>query len=269
MDSVLGQTVSPTEIVLVRDGLVYDALQETIDEYLERYGDLFTYVPLEQNGGLGNALRIGLENCHCELVARMDTDDVCVPDRFEKQLRYMEQHPSVDMVGGNIAEFRDSIKSIVDYRCVPSTNEEIYSRMKKRCPFNHQTVMYKKSAVLAAGNYQAFYLFEDYYLWIRMLIAGCTFGNLDEVLCYVRITDMANRRGGMKYFRSYKRLLRFMKQNRVITSVELAKYSVIRFSGYVLCSNKMRAWAYQKLLRRKNVNSTPSEEATVAEKDLR
>lgn len=254
LDSVLNQTVPPTEIVLVRDGLVYDALQETIDEYLEKYDRLFTYVPLDENGGLGNALRIGLENCHCELVARMDTDDICVLDRFEKQLNYLSEHPEVDMVGGNIAEFKDDVEKIIDYRCVPQTNREIYDRMKKRCPFNHQTVMYKKSAVLSAGNYEKFYLFEDYYLWVRMLIAECTFGNMGEVLCYARVSDMASRRGGMKYFKSYKQLLKFMKQNKVVTSFELVKYTIIRFGVYVLCSNKMRELAYKKFLR--NTNSS-------------
>ncbi len=251
MDSVLNQTVMPTEIVLVRDGLVYDALQETIDEYLEKYDRLFTYIPLEENGGLGNALRIGLENCRCELVARMDTDDVCIPDRFEKQLNYLSEHPEVDMVGGNIAEFKDDITNITDYRCVPSSNLEIKSRMKSRCPFNHVTVMFRKKSVMDVGNYQSFYLFEDYYLWIRMQIAECCFANVDDVLCNVRVSDMASRRGGMKYFKSYKQLLKFMKQNRVVTTFEYVKYSIFRFSVYVLCSNKMREWTYKKFLRKK------------------
>ena len=269
MDSVLGQTVPPTEIVLVRDGLVYDALQETIDEYLERYGDLFTYVPLEQNGGLGNALRIGLENCHCELVARMDTDDVCVPDRFEKQLRYMEQHPEVDIVGGNIAEFIEDITQIVDYRCLPCSDKEIKEQMKSRSSLNHVTVMFKRSSVMHVGNYQHFYSFEDYYLWIRMLLSNCVFANMNDVLCYVRITDMANRRGGMKYFNSYKSLLHYMRDNSVVTEWEFVKCYVIRFCGYVLCPNKLRAIAYKRLLRKKSVTSTPFEEAAAAEKNLR
>ena len=254
MDSVINQTVPPSEIVLVRDGVVYDALQETIDEYLDKYSHLFTYVPLEENGGLGNALRIGLEKCRYDLVARMDTDDVCVPDRFEKQLKYMVDHPDVDMVGGNIAEFKDDVKEIIDYRCVPQTNDAIYSAMKKRCPFNHQTVMYKKHVVLSAGNYESFYLFEDYYLWIRMMLEKSTFGNINEFLCYVRVSDLASRRGGMKYFRSYRNLLRFMKRNLVVTAFDVLKYSFIRFGGYVVCPPKMRAFAYRVFLRKKMKN---------------
>lgn len=264
LDSVINQTVPPTEIVLVRDGEVYDELQNTIDAYIERYDRLFTYVPLEENGGLGNALRIGLEHCHCELIARMDTDDVCIPDRFEKQLNYMSEHPEVDILGGNIAEFKDDVKKIIDYRCVPLSNSEIYDWMKKRCPFNHQTVMYKKCAVLAAGNYEKFYLFEDYYLWIRMMLNGCTFGNLNEFLCYVRVSDMARRRGGMKYFKSYKNLLKYMKQEQVVTYFEFVKYLHVRFVGYVLFSDKMRVWAYRTLLRKKK-NAAPAEKKQKAD----
>ena len=118
--------------------------------------------------------------------------------------------------------------------------------------------MYKKSAVLSAGNYESFYLFEDYYLWVRMQIAGCNFANIDGVLCYVRVLDMANRRGGIKYFKSYKTLLRFMKQNLVITGVEELKYSIVRFCGYVLFSNKMREVAYKVFLRKRKVKSSNS-----------
>lgn len=253
MDSVINQTVSPDEIVLVRDGEVYEKLQEAIDEYLRVYPLLFTYIPLEENGGLGNALRIGLNACRNELVARMDTDDVCVENRFEKQIDYFKKNSHVDIVGGYIAEFRESVDKVIDFRCVPTTDLEIKNRMKDRCPFNHQTVMFKKNAVIKAGNYEHFYLFEDYYLWLRMLILGANFGNLDENLCYVRISNMSRRRGGMKYFKSYVRILKFMKQNRVVTYCEFVKCLIVRFCVYVLCPNKIRESVYRKFLRDKMV----------------
>ena len=252
LDSVINQTVLPNEIVLVRDGIVYEELQKVINRYLEKYPNLLTYIPLKQNGGLGNALRLGLTHCHYELVARMDTDDICVPDRFEKQLQFLKDHPQVDMVGGNIAEFNITPEIIVDYRCVPSMNDEIKQRLKVRSPFNHQTVMFKKRAVLDAGNYEHFYLFEDWYLWVRMLLSGCTFGNLNEVLCYVRISEMANRRGGLKYYKSCKKLLKYMKQNNVIGGFTYLKSRFVRFVGYVLLPNKVREVAYKKILRNKN-----------------
>lgn len=249
MNSVLNQSERPDEIILIRDGQVPEALQASIDGYLADYPDLFTYIPLEKNGGLGNALRIGVERSRNELIARMDTDDVCIAERLKKQIACFEEDPDLDMVGGNIAEFTSTPEEITSIRRVPSEHAEIVERMKSRCPFNHQTVMYKKSAVLKAGNYEHFYLLEDWYLWLKMYLSGCRFKNLDENLCSVRVLGMANRRGGMKYYKSYKKLLQFMRKNKIIGVFGYIKSSVIRFIGYVLIPNKMRAWAYKKFLR--------------------
>lgn len=263
MNSVIDQTMPPEEIVLVRDGVVYQELQEAIDEYLSKYPSLFTYIPLEENGGLGNALRIGLAKCRNELVARMDTDDVCVCDRFEKQVACFEKNPRLDMVGGNIAEFTESIEQIIDYRCVPQTHDEIIERLKSRSPFNHQTVMFKKQSVLNVGNYETFYLFEDWYLWIRMFLGECIFENVQDVLVNVRITGMANRRGGMKYYKSCQNLLKYMLRNKVINRATYMKSNAVRFCGYVLFPNKLREWAYKKFLRNTdNTNSSVNEKTS-------
>lgn len=249
MDSVINQTVVPNEIVLVRDGEVYGELQNAINEYLEAFPGLFTYIPLEENGGLGKALNLGLIECRYELVARMDTDDICVPDRFEKQLKYFVENPQTDIVGGNIAEFSESIETIIDYRCVPRTDEDIKKRIKDRSPLNHVTVMFRKQAVIDAGNYQHFYLFEDWYLWLRMYLSECVFANLGDVLCYVRVSDMAQRRGGMKYYKSCKKLLKFMRENKIIGYGSYLRISAVRFVGYVVCPNSVRKYAYKILLR--------------------
>lgn len=254
LDSTINQTCPPDEIVLVRDGQVPAELQEVIDEYVSRYPELFTYIPFEENGGLGNALRTGLERARNELVARMDSDDICVPDRFEAQLDFFEKNPDASLVSGNIAEFTDTIEAIIDYRIVPTTHEEIVERLKSRSPFNHQTVMFKKDDVLKAGNYESFYLFEDWYLWVRMYLAGCKFGNLDKILCYARITNLSARRGGMKYYKSCKRLLKFMKKNKIIGFFKYMKIKTVRFIGYVLLPNKLRAFMYKKMLRKKTNN---------------
>ena len=216
VESLLNQTVAPEQIVLVRDGIVYEELQNTIDKYVQEYASVFTYLPLEQNGGLGNALRYGLPYCRNELVGRMDTDDLSLLDRFEKQLKFMQENPDVDIVGGNIAEFMNSPSEVVDYRIVPESHEDIANYLKSRSPFNHVTVLFKKSAVEKADSYQSFYLFEDWYLWIRMYLSGAKFANLNEVLVNVRVFDMADRRGGMKYYRSCVKLLKFMKANKLI-----------------------------------------------------
>ena len=254
VESLLSQTLPPDEIVLVRDGAVYEELQSTIDKYVGEYPSLFTYLPLEENGGLGAALGYGLTHARNELVGRMDTDDICVPNRYEMQIALFENDPSLDLVSGNIAEFSDSVENIQDYRVLPTTHEEIVEMLKSRSPFNHQTVMFKKESVLKAGNYESFYLFEDWYLWVRMYLSGCKFANINEVLCYARTTEMHARRGGMKYYKSCKKLLKYMKQNKLIGTFKYLKMSTVRFIGYVLLPNKLRALAYKKLLRKKTNN---------------
>ena len=251
VDSLLNQTVQPEQIVLVRDGTVYEELQCAIDEYIGKYPELFTYLPLEQNGGLGNALRYGLTFCRNELVGRMDTDDISVAGRFERQLDFMKSNPDVDIVGGNISEFVTSPDKIVDYRIVPQSHEEISKYLKSRSPFNHGTVIFKKSSLEKVNSYENFYLFEDWYLWIKMFLSGAKFANLNVVLVNNRISDMANRRGGIKYYRSCVRLLKYMKKHGVIGLGKYLKTCVIRFCGYVLLPNRMREWAYKKFLRNK------------------
>lgn len=257
VDSLLNQTIQPEQIVLVRDGGVYEELQNVIDKYVSDYPDVFTYLPLEQNGGLGNALRYGLTYCRNELVGRMDTDDISVPNRFERQLEFMKNNPAIDIVGGNISEFINAPTEIVDYRIVPKTHEDICLYLKSRSPFNHVTVMFKKSALEKAGSYESFYLFEDWYLWVKMYLSGAKFANINDVLVNVRIFDMANRRGGIKYYRSCVKLLNYMKKNHVIGLWKYVKSCVVRFCGYVLLPNKMREWAYKKFLR----NNQHSEES--------
>ena len=257
VDSVLNQTERPDQIVLVRDGEVYEELQAAIDSYVAEYPDIFTYVPLEVNGGIGNALRVGLLECRNELVGRMDTDDICLPDRFEQQLRFMEEHPDVDIVGGNISEFFQSPEHIVDYRIVPERHDEIIQYLKRRSPMNHMTVMFKRSTLLAANSYESFYLFEDWYLWVKLYLRGARFANLPTVLVNVRVLEMAKRRGGMKYYKSCVKLLKFMKENKVIGTFAYLKTKTVRFIGYVLLPSKLREWAYKKLLRKKtNVAET-------------
>ncbi|MBO5212799.1 MAG: glycosyltransferase [Clostridia bacterium] len=251
MDSLLCQTLMPDEIVLVRDGEVPAELQGAIDEYLVKYPEIFTYIPLEQNGGLGNALRIGCETARNSIAARMDSDDICLPDRFEKQIKFLKENPDIDIVSGTISEFNNDPSVITDYRVLPKAHGEIVELLKSRSPLNHVTVMFKRDSVMRAGNYQDFYLFEDWYLWIRMYLAGCKFANIDDVLVNVRVGTMSARRGGMKYYKSCKRLLKFMKQNKMIGFIKYTKLKTVRFIGYVLLPNKLRALMYKKLLRKK------------------
>ena len=163
LDSMLvKQTVKPDEIVLVQDGPVPYETSRLLLEYKDKYGEKFNVIKLDANKGLGNALKLGVENAKYDVIARMDSDDICISDRFEKQLAYLEGHPECDIVGGQITEFIDTPDNIVGKREVPCSNEEIYKYMRSRCALNHPTVMFKKESVLKAGNYKDWFWNEDY-----------------------------------------------------------------------------------------------------------
>lgn len=253
LDSMLiNQTVKPTEIVLVRDGQVPEVLDRLLDEYEARYPDVFNIIRLEQNGGLGNALKLGVENAKYDIIARMDSDDICLPNRFELQLKYLEQHPEVDILGGQISEFIGIPENIIGKRVVPCTNSEIYNFMKSRCAFNHMTVMFHKDAVLKAGNYQDWFWNEDYYLWVRMMKTKCQFANVPEVLVNVRSgADQYARRGGRRYYESEKGIKKLQLENKMITKKEYLYYVAQRYILQILMPNWLRGWVFRTLARKK------------------
>ncbi|MBE7014862.1 MAG: glycosyltransferase [Ruminococcaceae bacterium] len=186
VDSMLNQTAFPDEIVIVEDGPLTEDLYSAIDTYLNKYPDVFTIVKLEKNKGLGAALNEGLKKCRNELVARMDTDDISLPERCEKQLLKFESSSKIDIVGTQVSEFIDSLDNIVSSRIVPTTHEKIVKFARRRSPFNHPTVMYKKSKVLELGGYKEFGRQEDLELFINMVNTNSYSANLDESLLYYR-----------------------------------------------------------------------------------
>lgn len=251
LDSIINQTLMPDEVVLVVDGPVTDSTNSVIKSYeKEAY---FKVIRLAENVGHGNARRIGLENCTNELIALMDADDISVPNRFEKQVKCFEQNQHISIVGGNITEFIDSVDNIVGVREVPQDNNHIKQYMKKRCPFNQMTVMFKASDVNKAGGYLDWYQNEDYYLWIRMYKSGATFKNLKESLVLVRVgIDMYSRRGGWKYFLSESKLQKYMLDSKINGLLTFIKNVTIRFILQVLMPNKIRGFIFKNFARKKN-----------------
>jgi glycosyltransferase involved in cell wall biosynthesis len=249
IDSLLNQTVKPTEIVIVFDGKLTDELYLILDEYKNTKPDLFKYVQLEKNMGLGKALEIGVTECTYDLIARMDTDDICHPERFEKQIQFLKDNPDVKVLGSWIAEFENSPDEIESIRKVPVTYDEVREYAKTRCPLNHMTVVYWKDAVLEVGNYQTLLLFEDYYLWGRMLNKNIKIMNLPEVLVYARAgADMFNRRGGVKYFNNEIGLQKEFLRMDFIDKKTFIKNIITRGVVRVL-PNSLRGFIYKKLLR--------------------
>ena len=199
LDSVFNQTLSPDEVILVLDGPITEDLQTVINKNQTQYPNLKT-VSLPANVGLGKALNEGLQYCSYNLVIRMDTDDICKPNRFEKQIQFMEQHPEIDLCSAWIEEFEDSLENVTSIKTVPESHEEISSYIKKRNPINHPSSCFRKKAVIEAGGYKHFPLFEDYYLWARMFKNGCKLYNIQTPLLSFRTSkEMFKRRGGIKY----------------------------------------------------------------------
>lgn len=249
LQSLFNQTLLPSEVILVKDGPLNNDLERVISEFQRQYSLLKT-ISLPTNQGLGRALNEGLKHCSYELVARMDTDDIAKSDRFQKQVEIFSQYPDVDVCSAWIDEFEDKVTNVISTRKLPETHEEIALYAKKRCPLNHPVVMFKKSAVIAAGGYLHFPLFEDYYLWVRMLMNGARFYNIQESLLYFRFSpDMFKRRGGWKYAMDETRFQRFLFKRQFISFPELVKNVGVRFCVRLM-SNSLRTFIYKKLLRK-------------------
>lgn len=251
LDSIAKQTKLPDEVVLVVDGPISAEIQNVIDKYKGIFQNFITeYLP--ENKGLGIARRVGTAMCSHELIAMMDADDIAVKDRFEKQLQCFEEDFALSVCGGYIYEFIDNVENVVGVREVPLCNQEIKIFMKKRCPFNHVTAMIKKSELEKSGGYLDWYYNEDYYLWLRMYLQGSKFQNIPQNLVYVRVgSDMYARRGGIKYFRSEKKLQQYMLKHKIIGHYTYFVNIVKRFIVQVILPNKIRAFVFQKFAREK------------------
>ena len=249
LESVFNQTVVPNEVLLVEDGKLTSDLDRVIEQFEKKYPMIMKVVKYEKNRGLGVALHDGLLECSNELVFRMDTDDICLPTRFEKQLRVFEEQ-NVDVVGSNITEYDETMENVTSRRIVPENDSEIKKMAKKRNPMNHVTVGYKKSAVIKSGNYQDMLYFEDYYLWARMIRKGYIFYNIQEDLVNVRGgNDMIKRRGGKKYI---KPIINFEKSLLNINSINKYEYykNVSQRVIVSMIPNGFRYFLYNRLLRK-------------------
>lgn len=244
------QTLKPAEVVFVIDGPVPDSINKIISKAETQSPGLYKVVRFEKNQGLGIALQKGMEAASNEIVMRMDSDDIALPDRFEKQYQFMIQHPNVAVCGGQIDEFIDTIDNVVSKRVVPCSNEDIYRFMKTRCAFNHMTVSLRRSKILEVGNYQPWFWNEDYFLWIRLMVAKCEFANLPDVLVMFRAgRDMYARRGGMKYFKSEMEIQKLMYSNKLIGGGIFITNILKRLIVEVLLPNRLRGWAFRKFAR--------------------
>lgn len=250
VESIINQSLKPDEVVLVVDGPVSIKTNDVINYFDDKHA-FFKVIRLNSNSGHAIARQTGIEAASNEFIAIMDSDDLAVPNRFEKQIKYLDNNKDCDIVGGQVTEFVDTPSNIVGERRVPLTNDSIYDFIKCRCPFNQPTVMFRKESVLAVGGYLDWHWNEDYYLWIRMVKQGCKMANLPNVLVNMRTGyDQYQRRGGLKYFRSEKGIQKLMLDNEMISFPRFCINVTIRWVVQVMMPNKLRGFVFMKLLRK-------------------
>jgi glycosyltransferase involved in cell wall biosynthesis len=251
LESIFFQTLLPSEVILVEDGPLTPSLYSVIGEEVAKHPEI-KIISFEKNRGLGLALRDGLTACSYELVARMDSDDISKPDRFEKEIGFLINHTEISVVGSWVDEFEKEVSNVISVRQVPKTNMEIRSYARIRNPMNHPTVAFRKSDVINSGNYQNCPLFEDYFLWVRIMMGGFKLYNLQESLLYFRITpESYKRRGGSQYLIKEFNFQRKLVQIKFI-SFPIAVYNCIVRICIRLMPNKMRNVFYSKFLRASN-----------------
>lgn len=229
LDSMLSQTVFPNEIVIVKDGPLTLELDAVIDEYAKDYPGLFNIIKNKTNLGLGKALNEGIKQSKNELLARMDADDICMPNRCELQLKAYEEQPELDIVGTSTAAFDSDPNVITSIYHAAETPEEIYARGKRRAAFSHVSVMYRKSTLEKYGLYRDFRRAQDTDLFCRMIYGGCHVKNLPEILVKVRKNDDMYLRA--KSRQSLKCILTIRKNLWKIGYMSMKDYLVLWF-GY-------------------------------------
>lgn len=250
LHSIINQTLPPNEIVVVVDGAIPASLDNVLKDISQEYAHLQVhYEPV--NKGLGAALNIAVSKAKYDYLARMDSDDISLPNRFELQMNEFRIDNTLSLVGGMITEFVDTPNNIVSKRILPCSDKDIKQFMKSRCSLNHMTVIMKKEDLLKAGNYQPDFRQEDYFLWARMILAGCTFKNVPQVVVNVRSGyEQFARRGGLTYYKDVLGLNTWFYKHNLISLPRLLLNLVVRGIVQLLLPNALRTFVYTKFIRK-------------------
>lgn len=248
IDSVIAQSRTPDELLIVRDGPVPSENELVLEKYDSEHS-FVTVKSFEKNRGRALARQVGVVDCQGELVAMMDADDICMPSRLERQVRYLQEHPDVDVLGGQLIEFDSETGEELGVRSVPLTHEEIRNLAKSRCPLSQSTVMFRREAAIAAGNYRDVRRMEDYDLWARMMMNGSRFENLPYTLTKARAgEEMYERRGGLEYALEEIRLQRDFVEFGFVTRSR-AVINILTRVPIRLMPNRLRAFIYEGMFR--------------------
>lgn len=250
LDSIINQSLFPDEIVVVGDGPLSTDLIDILKKYTEKYPNLFRVHIFPENRGLGMTLADGIKLCKNEYIARMDADDYSVPLRCEKQLMVFRENPELSVVGSNVDEFIDDISNVVSHVRLPEKHKDIFDYAKRRCPIRHPALMYRKSMVLASGNYRDYRHAQDYNLIVHMLLNGCRMYNIQDVLVYMRVSsDFYSRRGGVAQM---KIVLKLKKEFLDCGFYSMKDFLISGVGNAAVCllPNKVRKVFYKIVLRK-------------------
>ena len=246
--SVAAQTRLPNEIVLVEDGILAAQLSGVIDRWANRIP--LRRVPKEGPSGAGAAAQFGLRHCQSAWVARLDADDLALPDRFALQLAYLRRHPEVDVLSGYLVEFAQSPDRARHIRQVPLAHRAIARRMRLRCAINNSCVIVRRSKLNALGGYEDLATHEDYLLWMKMLHAGCQFANVPKVLIRVRMDQTTlSRRRGLAAMQQEWRFQRILLRRGYLSPGQFIINTFLRLPPRLL-PRSLLALVYSLLLRR-------------------
>lgn len=245
------QTIKPDQIVLVIDGPISEELKGAVSSFVLGKEKIVKVVQLEKNMGLGEALRRGLDACDYDVVCRMDSDDISVSNRFEVLLDYFEKHPNIDVLGSDIAEFReDPDEKKKRIRSCPQEHKNIVKMAKQRTPMNHVSVCMKKDAVIKSGGYIPLSYVEDYYLWLRMIQCGYVFENIKEPLVYVRTGNgFYKRRSSKTKIESWKTIQKFLYEQKMCSRFRCF-WNMLSFRIFLIMPLCFKRFIYARFLRR-------------------
>ncbi len=208
--SLSEQTFRADEVVLVEDGAISDRLQSVIELYRNDLNIISVRLP--ENAGLGKALNEGLKYCRHELVARMDTDDISLPSRFEKQVVFMQANPNVAASSAILEEWDEEMHVYCGRRNLPLEPEAVARFALRRSPLSHPLAIFRKSVVIGVGGYPPLRKAQDYALWSLLLTKGYSLANLPDVLLKMRTGSSLLGRRGLGYLKQEFELLRFQRE---------------------------------------------------------
>lgn len=248
LTSIEKQTVGPDEIVIVEDGPISTELKKVISKHKKKFGRGLKNVISEKNQGLGVALRLGTKYVSTNWIARMDSDDVSVPKRFEIQLEEIMKNPELAVIGGQVQEFAGNVSNIVGYRKVPTSEALLRQFIRWRSPFNHPSVMINKDALQTVGGYIPYGNLEDYYLWARVIAQNFHVLNVDQTLVKMRVdTGMYQRRGKLSNIKYFYRLHNYLYTHQ-LSSWSNKILGDLLVTGNILIPGTIRKLLYRHMV---------------------